>query len=237
MKSMRSAGAFKDALPIMTAYVPIAITFGVVSMNSGLSWLQTILISVVVYAGGAQFMLVGFVAAGVSPVSTMVSVLLVNLRHILYGTTIGPALSNWSEGHRWLNAFGLTDEVFALTGHRMQAVEPEPAYQHMFVFSCYASWVLGTLIGVGIGRAVPASWSNVLGFALPALFLALLLIGGRTLAYLLAAFVGAGCAILLNLLGMGSVGTVVGAVAGASIGLLCDVVRTRRIQTQQNVSA
>lgn len=224
--------AVKEALPIMTAYVPIAVTFGVVSISSGLTAFETILISVIVYAGGAQFMLVGLIASAVSPVTSVLSVLLINVRHVLYGAVVGPALTAWPRKHRWINAFGLTDEVFALTGQRIQVAPPEPGTQHLFVFSCYGSWVSGTVIGVMIGQAVPQSWSNTLNFALPALFLTLLIIGGRTFRYLFAAAVGAAIAISFTVLGADSYGVAAGAVAGATVGFALDAAASKKATVQ-----
>ncbi|KLU60749.1 inner membrane protein YgaZ [Peptococcaceae bacterium CEB3] len=212
--------ALQDSMPIVTAYFPIAMTFGVLSVAGGIVWWMTILISACVYAGGAQFMLVGLVLANSSPVSTVVTVLLVNLRHFLYGTTLGPAFQKWTEKHKWIAAFGLTDEVFAVTSSRLQEKAPTPLYQFVFVFACYGSWVAGTIAGVGIGSAVPTAISQVLGFALPALFLALLFLGERSAAHLIAALSGALLAIAATLLHMGSAGIVIGAVAGATLGLL-----------------
>lgn len=222
--------ALQDSVPIVTAYFPIAMTFGVLSVGGGIAWWMTILISVWVYAGGAQFMLVGLVLANSSPVSTVVTVLLVNLRHFLYGTTLGPAFQKWTEKHKWIAAFGLTDEVFAVTSSRLQEKDPTPLYQFVFVFACYASWVAGTIAGVGIGNAVPTSISQVLGFALPALFLALMFLGERSVAHLIAALSGALLAITATLLHGGSIGIVAGALVGATLGMLAqDRIRMLRL--------
>lgn len=211
----------QDAMPIMLAYFPIAITFGVISTSHGIPWFITFLISAWVYAGGAQFMLVGLALAGTSPVSTIVTVLLVNLRHFLYGTTLGPAFTKWSEPKKWLSAFGLTDEVFAVTSSRVLEEPPTPAYQITFVFACYTSWLAGTAVGAGIGRAVPITIADILGFALPALFLALLLIGKRSSPHFIAAICGGVLSLSASLLHWGSVGVgiVIGAMGGATVGV------------------
>jgi 4-azaleucine resistance transporter AzlC len=214
------ARGLRDALPIVLAYFPIAMTFGVITTANGIAAPIAFLISAWVYSGGAQFMLVSLSLAGTPALTAVVTVLLVNLRHFLYGTTLGPAFSRWAEGMRWLAAFGLTDEVFALTASRVLERPPGPAYQLTFTFACYGSWLAGTAVGAGIGWAVPDAVAHVLSFALPALFLALLLIGQRNLPHLMAAVTGGAAAIAANLLHWGSVGVVVGAVVGASVGLL-----------------
>ncbi len=213
------AQAIRDAIPIMLAYFPIAVTFGVICTGNGIPWFIAFLISAWVYAGGAQFMLVSLALAGTSPISTILTVLLVNLRHFLYGTTLGPAFAKWPEVKKWVAAFGLTDEVFAVSSSRLLQEPPSPAYQIVFAFSCYGSWLAGTLVGAVVGRAVPAAIADVLGFALPALFLALLLIGQRSIPHFIAAVCGALLSVLASLIHLGSVGIVIGAVVGATVGM------------------
>ncbi|MBX6353902.1 MAG: AzlC family ABC transporter permease [Thermoflavifilum sp.] len=202
----------------MMAYVPIAMTFGVLCVSHGLPWLLTVFISVWVYAGGAQFMLVGLAMSGASMLSTVITVLLVNLRHVLYGTALGPSFAAWREPAKWLFAFGMTDEVFAVSSGRGFAEPPVPWRQIPFALACYASWVGGTVVGGWIGQVVPSSVAEVLGFALPALFIALLALGPRSLPHLAAAMLGAAVAICAHLLQLGNLAVIVGALAGAAGG-------------------
>lgn len=220
MDRLAIAKGMRDAIPIVSAYFPISMTFGVIATSNGISWLTTVLISAWVYAGGAQFMFVSLALSGTSPASTVVTVLLVNLRHFLYGTTLGPSFAKWSESQRWLSAFGLTDEVFALTSSRLLEAPPVPSYQIPFAYTCYGSWLAGTAIGASIGKTVPASVSDILSFALPALFVALLMIGKRSTPYFIAAIFGAGLSVLANVLHMGNLGIVGGALIGATCGMV-----------------
>ena len=210
--------AIGDAIPIILAYFTIAVTFGVISTSNGIPVFATVLISVLVYAGSSQFMLVSLVLAGSSPLSTIVTVLLVNLRHFLYGTNLGLAFAPWSEWKKWFFAFGLTDEVFAVTSSRIVDYPPIPGYQIPFVLACYTSWILGTIVGAGIGQSVPVYISSVLDFSLPALFLALLFGGKRTIPHLVAAVCGALFAVFATWLHLGSIGVVVGGFSGATLG-------------------
>lgn len=209
----------QDALPIMLANFPVAVTFGVIATSNGIPWSIAFLISAWVYAGGTQFMLVSLTLAGTSLISTIAMVLLVNLRLFMFGTILGPACSKWPEAKKWISAFGLTDEVFAVTSSRSVQEPLTPAYQMPFVFSCYGSWLAGTAVGASIGQAVPTTLSTIIGFAVPALFLALLMIGKRSGPYFIAAFFGAGLSLVASLLHLSSLGIVIGAVVGASLGV------------------
>lgn len=215
-KVLRSA--IQDAMPIVLAYFPIAVTFGVISKSGGIPWYITFLISVLVYAGGAQFMFVSLVLAKVNPSSIIVTVLLVNLRHFLYGTTLGPLFSGWSGRNIWLSGFGLTDEVFAVTSSRLGTRTPTPSYQITFEMACYLSWVTGTGVGATLGSIVPHSIASVLSFALPALFLALLLLGQRSLPYLISGLSGAILAGVATLVHWGGLSIVIGAILGSASG-------------------
>jgi 4-azaleucine resistance transporter AzlC len=218
----------RDASPVVVAYVPIAMTFGVLSVSHGIPWLLTVFISIWVYAGGAQFMLVSLALSGVSAISAVLTVLLVNLRHVLYGTALGPMFQSWTEPKKWLFAFGLTDEVFAVTSGRMASVTASPWRQVPFAFTCYASWVAGTAAGGALGRAVPPGIADVLGFALTALFIALLFLGPLSGPHMAAAIIGAALSTAADLFHLGSIGIIVGAVAGATLGWAWHSLRSRR---------
>ena len=198
----------RDAVPIIIAYFPLAMTFGVLAAASGLPSFLAILSSIWVYSGGGQFMIVSMVSALVAPITMIVMILLVNMRHVLYGTTLGPYMKQWGLQSKLIAALGLTDEVFALS----------EAYYISFAIPCYISWIAGTVAGVIIGSFVPNEISDILSFTLPALFLALLFSGEKTIAYLLSAGVGAVVAIIMNMVGLGSVGLILGGLIGATSG-------------------
>ncbi|WP_051343641.1 AzlC family ABC transporter permease [Alicyclobacillus herbarius] len=217
------AAGVRDGVPIIVAYFPVAVTFGVVCSASGLPRLLGFLISVLVYAGGAQFMLVSLAVAGVPWLPATATVLLVNLRHFLYGAALGPSLNRWPERWRLIAAFGLTDEVFAMASGRIRSEIPTPPRHLALTFACYASWLAGTAVGLEVGAIVPSPVADVLGFALPALFLALILLGERTPAHLLAALFGALAAVAATHLHLGSFAVLLGAGVGALAGCLISV--------------
>jgi 4-azaleucine resistance transporter AzlC len=224
----------KDAIPVIVAYFPLAMTFGVLAVASGLSSILTIFSSIWIYSGGGQFMLVSMASALVAPITMIVTILLVNLRHVLYGTTLGPHMKKWSVKAKLIAALGLTDEVFALIASKVrQEGKLHFSYYIVFAMSCYGSWILGTMAGVLIGSFVPTELTNILSFTLPALFLALLFMGEKTIAYLLSAGVGAVVAILMNKIGLGSIGLILGAVLGATSGFIYNQKRKQTINTSQ----
>ncbi len=209
----------RDAFPIITAYFPIAITFGVLSASSGIPNGITFLISAWIFAGGAQFILISLAATGISLESMVVTILLVNARHILYGTTLGAALDQWREKHKWLFAFGMTDEVFAVASGQAKSGLPA-SYLFSLMLGAYISWVTGTLVGIWLGNIFPASITNILNFAMPALFTGLLFNAARNRYQGISAIIGGLIATIGTINHEDSLGLVAGSLIGATIGFL-----------------
>lgn len=212
--------AWADSTPITLAYVPISMTFGVIATSHGIAPLLAILISAMIYAGGAQFVFISLALTNASAWSTVLTVLIVNARHLLYGTTLGPSFSQWTEKHKWLAAFGMTDEVFAYTSSRNRGSLLSPHYQLAFEAYCYLAWMLGTVLGSTLGPLIPRAIASPLSFLLPALFLALIVLGPRTTAHLAAAVIGGATAIAVTPQAGAGGGIISGAVLGAGIGMM-----------------
>ena len=108
------------AWPVALGYFPVAVAFGALGAQAGLSPLWVQLTSLLVFAGASQFALVGLLAQGVPPLLAALLGLLLNLRHAFYGPALRPYLRGGP-----LEAFFLTDEVFAerlLTEERVAVI-------------------------------------------------------------------------------------------------------------------
>lgn len=227
--------ALQDAFPIMLAYFPLSMTYGVLAAAGGLPGGMAVFSSVWIFSGGAQFMLLGMLASAAAPVTIVTTLLLLNMRHVLYGATMGPYLATWRESPKWLAAIGLTDEGFAVTSSRATQGGPiSPAYYITFALAIYGSWIAGTAIGTGLGSFVTAELAEVLTFALPALFIALLAGGERTVPFLAAAGCGAVLATLAGMLQLGGIGLIAGGLAGATLGQQLSRMLSRRPSAAQD---
>ncbi|WP_102947104.1 AzlC family ABC transporter permease [Stenotrophomonas sp. VV52] len=183
--SGRYSGAFSrgvfNSFSVGVGYLPIGFSFGAAAVQSGLPETAALLISMLVYAGASQFLLISLVTAGAGLLTAVPTVLLMNARHLLYGPTLVSAIpeKHAKLGSPWL-AFGLTDEVFATAMSRLPSVAPE--HRDYWVLGlqvgAYIAWAGGTALGVVFVREVdhwPEAVRDGLGFVLPSLFLALLL--------------------------------------------------------------
>ena len=181
---MRSAfnRGFLDSSSIMLGYFPVAVSFGVAAVSADLAPWLAVLISVCIYAGASQFILLLLIAQHTEVLTMVLIVIAVNLRHLFYGPALLSQFSPVDSGPRpyALMAFGLTDEVFAAARARLTQLTLQPkAYWYLGLqLGAYAAWVAGTAVGAYLA----SDWlshhpilQQTLAFVLPALFFALLL--------------------------------------------------------------
>ncbi len=105
--------AFKASLPVMFGYVPLGMAFGILFQDLGYAWYFAPLMGLLVFAGAAQFMAVGLLAAQAGLVEVAVSTLILNSRHMFFGVSLLGRYSakGWK---KFYLIFGLTDETYSL---------------------------------------------------------------------------------------------------------------------------
>ncbi len=213
----------RDSASIALGYIPVAISFGLAAVHAGLSPWLAVLVSLVVYAGASQFILISLLAAGAAYPCILGIVVVMNRRHLFYG----PALLGFFSGSPsvrcvWL-APGLTDEVFAASAGSLsrQPAREQASWYCGLQLGAYLSWVGGTALGAFFaGDLLGQSpvLEKTLGFVLPALFFALLLEIRRSAPALVMA--GAGLAALAAMLVLPSyVAIIAGMLAGGLMAL------------------
>lgn len=173
MNSEHMKSGFKDSIPIMVGYIPIAIAFGLLAKTAHIPMLDTVLMSLLVYAGASQFMAVTLIASGVGIGEIIISTFLVNFRHLLMSASLAARLENINKRLRPVIAFGVTDEVFSVASFKKERLSA--AYLLVLQFAAYISWAGGSLVGFVIGQALPQDVSISMGVALYAMFAALLI--------------------------------------------------------------
>lgn len=175
--SGRFLAGVRDCLPVVLGYLAIGLAFGIVARTAGLSVLEATLMSVVLYAGSAQFITVGLIAAGAPALATIVTVALVNIRHLFYSAALAPHLRRAPTWKNLLVGVELTDETFSLIASRLGGNDVvEHAWVYGINFTAQMSWVTATCVGALLGEAVPNVSALGLDFALTAMFAALLVL-------------------------------------------------------------
>jgi len=161
-------------LPLQLGVAPFGLMFGVLGLASGLSALETILMSSIVFGGASQVVFAQLWGASVPAPVVGASVSVINLRHLLYSASVAPYLRSLPLQWRVPLAYLLTDEAYAVTINRFRDEASSP-FQHYNLLgtgiTLWICWQITTVTGVVFGATIPESWS--LGFAIPLTFIAL----------------------------------------------------------------
>lgn len=161
-------------LPIFLGYVPVGMAFGILARTSGFSITQAVACSGLVLAGAGQFVGLAVMKASGDLVSLLVATAVINLRYLLFGAAISPYLRRSPLHAQGALAFSLTDETFAVNvADLREGKADDPSMMGVGAVS-WIGWVGGTAVGAALGSLVgdPAAWG--VGFAMPAMFTALL---------------------------------------------------------------
>jgi 4-azaleucine resistance transporter AzlC len=210
------------AMPIVLGYVPIGLAYGVLAQKAGLSPLNTLLMSLLVYAGSAQLIAVGLIAAGAPPLSITLTTFVVNLRHLLMSAAVSPFLKRWNRLALAAFAYELTDETFAVHSARFAAVGPNWAEAFATNATSQAAWVTGTGLGILVGNAIRDVEPLGLDYALPAMFIALLVFQITDRVKIAVAVLTGMLSVGLVLAGLEQWSAVVATLIGATIGVMIE---------------
>ncbi len=218
------AAGIKAMIPLIIGGVPFGILFGALAITSGISIPGTIALSLFVFAGSAQFIAVGLVAAGASVPVIILTTFVVNLRHALYSATLAPFVRHLPQ--RWLLPLGfmLTDESFVVTStHYNQPGDLK--YKHWYFLGAnlamYVPWSVSTWIGIFAGMSIPDSALLGLDFAMSVTFIGMLvpLVKNRPV---LAAVVVASIVAVLTFGIPNKIGLIIAALSGVVAGVVAE---------------
>lgn len=160
---------FLDTVPVLTGYLFLGAGFGILLSEAGYGPGWAFLMSLCVYAGSGQYLLVNLLTAGASLVTNAVATLLVNVRHLFYGISLVDTYRDAGKKKHYM-IFALTDETYSLV---TQAKLPEGISKTAYCFwvslfdQCY--WILGCVLGNVAGFLLPVDFTGV-SFVLTALF-------------------------------------------------------------------
>lgn len=160
------------AFPIAIGYFPIAMAFGLLAKNTGVTFGHTSFLSIMVYAGSSQFMALDLISAGVSLSSIILATFLLNLRHMMMSASLAVEFEHMNKKFLPMIAFGITDETFSVISFNKDKITL-PFVLTVNILS-YSSWVLGTITGYLVGEILPLSLQSSLSIGLYAMFAALL---------------------------------------------------------------
>jgi len=170
------AGA-RGIIPLVIGAIPFGLIFGTLATNNGLSPAATLAMSAFVFAGSAQFIAAGMIAANTGWLLIVLTTVVVNLRHLLYAVSLLPYVSKLPQRWKIPLGFLLTDETFAIAIRRYESEGPAPfkRWYHLgAALTMYLNWLLCTSIGITLGQLIPNASEWGLDFAMSVTFIGMI---------------------------------------------------------------
>jgi 4-azaleucine resistance transporter AzlC len=171
----------KSELPLLIGVIPFGMIYGVLALAAGMPAGAAQAMSSIVFAGSAQFISTQLYGIAAPALVIFITAVVVNLRHVLYSASVAPHLRCLNSRWKWVLAYLLTDEAYAVTITHYQQSEDslccdQPDTRHWFFLGAglalWMTWQLSTAVGIFLGAQVPASWS--LDFTLALTFIAII---------------------------------------------------------------
>lgn len=164
----------KAEIPLLVGVFPFGMIYGALALNAGLSAFASQMMSSIVFAGSAQFITTQLISEAAPGFVIILTIAVVNLRHMLYSASLAPYLKHVSTKWKILLSYLLTDEAYApsVIQYEKEGVKP---HSHWFLLGAglalWITWQLSTALGVFLGANIPDSLQ--LDFALPLTFIAM----------------------------------------------------------------
>lgn len=164
-------------LPIILGYFPVAIAYGVLAKQAGLSLFELTSMSVLVYAGASQFMAVNMLMVSAGWIEIVIATFVLNFRHFIMNLSLMNKWQHLSTSSKLPLSLGVTDETFAVASMEAdnKAVKRGFVFYATLLLAAYLSWVIGSLLGGVLGQVIPDQLSQSMGIALYAMFIGLLI--------------------------------------------------------------
>ena len=213
-----AAGALR-MMPLIPGVVILALLFGYLAKQTGLSVLESGLMSAIVFAGASQFLALQLWTDPLSIGALVVAVTIVNVRHVLMGATMVPWLSKVPTHKAYAALYFMTDEAWGISVVEMNRGGRDAAFLWGAGFCLYAFWVTSTFFGAAFGDLIPDPERYGINFLFAAFFLALLFSFWKGKGDLVPWIVAAAVALVMERFTDGTwyilVGALVGSLAGA----------------------
>jgi 4-azaleucine resistance transporter AzlC len=167
----------KDCVPTLLSYWSIGFAAGVVGKTAGLSIAEIALMSLLIYAGSAQFIFAGMIAANGSAAAILLTIFIVNLRHLLLSAALSPYFRHLSPLKNMFIGSLLTDETFGVAMNHLTQKNPiGEKWMFGLNIAAYLNWMIATLLGAVLGQWITNPEKFGLDFALTAMFIGLLVL-------------------------------------------------------------
>ena len=165
-----------DVSPLMIPVFPFGIIYGVIGMELGIGPYMTLGLSIIIFGGASQIVLLQLFSGGASSLVILSSVGAVNSRHLLYGAVLSEYLSTLRLTWKIILSYVMVDQAFAVSNtYFKNNRKNENKHFHLLGagFTCWTIWQISTILGIVLGSVVPEELG--LSFTISLTFLALLI--------------------------------------------------------------
>ena len=218
-----------DVSPLMIPVVPFGLIFGVLAIDVGFTPLETMGMSLIIFGGASQIVLLQLFSGGASSLVIISSVGAVNSRHLLYGAVVSEHLSDLKLIWKIIISYFLIDQAFARSNEYFKQNKNENKYFHLIGggATCWIIWQSTTFLGIILGAAIPEKLG--LSFAIPLTFLALLINDFRKFVNVFVIIVSG----IVATLGYNVIPFKAYVIVAALIGLLSAIILTKMTKTNE----
>lgn len=228
--------AIVKTFPLALGCIPFGLAYGILAVQAGLTVAETMLMSLVVFAGASQLMAVVMLQSGAGVPLVIASTFLVNLRHLMMGLSISPYLTEATPWWQRILAFSMTDESYltSVTHYRQQEQsQGNPWFMLGSGASIYVAWGVASLVGALAGHAIhdPLHWG--LDFAMPATFLTMLLPQVVSRRLVIVVISAAAVATLSYVFIPGKWYMILAVVAGTVIGVVLETLAEKKAPSEE----
>ena len=218
-----------DVSPLMIPVVPFGLIFGVLSIEIGFTPLETMGMSIIIFGGASQIILLQLFSGGASSLVIISSVGAVNSRHLLYGAVVSEHLSDLKLIWKIIISYFLVDQAFARSNEYFKRNNDRNKYFHLIGggITCWVIWQTTTFLGIVVGSFIPEKLG--LSFAVPLTFLALLVNDFRKFINVIVIIVSG----LVATLGYNYIPFKAYAIVAGLTGLLVAMILTKMVKTNE----
>ncbi len=212
-----------DVSPLMIPVVPFGLIFGILAIDIGFSPLATMGMSLIIFGGASQIILLQLFSGGASSLVIISSVGAVNSRHLLYGAVVSEHVSDLKLIWKIIISYFLIDQAFAVSNEYFKKNKQKNKYFHLIGggFTCWVIWQTTTFLGIILGATIPEKLG--LSFAVPLTFLAILINDFRKIINVIVIIVSG----LVALFGFNYIPYKAYVIVAAFVGLLAALILTK----------
>ena len=174
MNTQNLKDGFRDGIPIGLGYFAVSFAFGMMAVSGGMKIGSAVLISATNVTSAGQFAGLDIIFGDGSYMEMALTQLVINLRYSLMSFSLAQKIDDGGHIlHRFLVAFGVTDEIFGISASRPGRLSPY--YNYGAMCSAIPGWILGTFLGAVSGSLMPAMLISALSVAIYGMFLAIII--------------------------------------------------------------